>query len=277
MSQDGSLIDVFKQVQVNTFDLGAAIKNIDPLLKTKLNLANGRMVVKYGSALFIGGTIGTNLRKLANWSFSPNAPKSTPSSTQTSDPSSSSTTTSTTSTSARPSETTKIYAIETYRGTTQAEFESLTHTLPNAGQGLRITYPSIDFQVYGSRLTESQAETLRKNPIIEAVVDDSFVDDSTFNDDLYSVIPKHIQPRVDPNPNLNLAQQSISPYHLNLISQGPRNAAARRSDHPQVVPDYLLSPKAGEGTTIFIMDTGLNPSHPVGYHLYTKKLWLLTT
>lgn len=124
-------------------------------------------------------------------------------------------------------------------------------------------YPYIEWQVYGSYLTESQAEEIRGNAMIRAVVENSAGDDS--DDDEHSVIPNRLEVRVDPDPYpmLNLAQQPISPGHLNLISQGPRNAVARRSQPTLAIPDCLLSPKAGEGITIFVIDTGINPAHPV--------------
>ncbi|KAL2065238.1 hypothetical protein VTL71DRAFT_2907 [Oculimacula yallundae] len=283
LDQSTKLLDRFEQASVDIFDFGKVITNIEPLLVSGgLGLASGNTILGSSSAILKGIGIGEGLRELAKLAeqsrpdTSPtptpdSTPQSTPEptiqSTPTTRPSTSSTATSTSS-SASATET-KIYSISTKQGTKVEDFYALINSLPDQGRGMKIVYPNLDWQVYGSYLTEAQAEEVRHNPIIRTVVEDGFVDDEGEED--YSVLPKKLQARVDvdPYPMLNLASQPISPVHLNLLSQGPINAAARRAQPALPISDYLMSSKGGEGITIFVIDTGINPSHPEFVNSYT--------
>ncbi|KAH7317914.1 hypothetical protein BKA65DRAFT_483381 [Rhexocercosporidium sp. MPI-PUGE-AT-0058] len=257
LDESGKLLDMFQETEIDIFELGTVIKDVEPLLKSTLNLINGKKILGYSGALVGGLGIGASLRKLVNMANEPpsNKPTFKPGTTTTQDPSSS----------ARPSETPKLYCIETVMNTTPSEYEAFINSLPDAGKGFRIDYPTIKNLVYGTYLTEDQAKEVRKNAIVKrATLNSAEEDRPGFYNEENSVIPRKLASRADPDPALNLVQQAVSPPHLNLISQGPKNAAARRSNIQPIpaIPDYLLSPKAGEGITIFIVDTGLNPNHP---------------
>ena len=267
LDESGKLLEVFQQTEIDIFELGRVIKDIEPLLKNTINLVNGKEILGYSAAITGGIGIGATLRKLVEMANEPQPAKPTtkPATTTTGDPSSSSRSPSSSTSSSKPSETAVLYCIETVRGTTHGEYENFINSLPDAGKGIRIDYPNIDNQVYGTYLTAEQAKELEKNPIVGLITPNSVGEDnSDFYNEENSVIPRSLNARAGPDPPLNLAQQVASPQHLNLISQGPKNAAARRSTTPPpVIPDYVLSPKAGEGVTIFVIDTGLNPNHPV--------------
>ena len=277
IDKGGSILNRFKKTSLDIFDLGGTIKKIEPLLGSNLNLANGNTLLGYTDEITKSIGISEGLKELGELanevSESTLTPESTPTPESTDVQSTPEPTTQTTpttslssssmgsssSSSSSTAATTKPYTISTKEGTSPEAFDAFVKSLPDAGQGIRIEYPHVNFQVYGTDITDSLAASIRLNPIIRSVVYDAFVDD----DEDYSVIPKLIEKRVDPYPQLNLALQPISPVHLNLISQGPRNAEARRVTPAPLIPDYLLSSKAGEGVTIFVIDTGIDPAHPV--------------
>lgn len=43
------------------------------------------------------------------------------------------------------------------------------NSLPDAGQGIKIVYDTIDSQVYGTFLTASQLADVRKNSIVDVI------------------------------------------------------------------------------------------------------------
>ncbi|KAK0111809.1 hypothetical protein ONS96_001077 [Cadophora gregata f. sp. sojae] len=285
IDKSGKLLNRFKQTSLGIFDLGETIKKIEPLLGSNLNLANGNKLLDLSDDITKGIGIGEGLKDLAELAneVSDTEPKtdvtttpestdvqSTPEPTTQTTPTSSqssSRSSSSSSSSSSAAETLKPYTISTKPGTSLATFDAFVRSLPDGGQGMRVERPSITFQAYGTDITDSLTASIRLNPIIRAVVYDPFIEDDL---DDYSVLPKIIEKRVDPYPMLNLAQQPISPAHLNLISQGPRNVAARRNQPPPLIPDYLMSPTGGQGVTIFVIDTGIDPAHPDFLHSYTQ-------
>lgn len=140
--------------------------------------------------------------------------------------------------------------------------------MPDEGKGIRLE-SSLDWHVYHTKIQPSLVPNIKKNPIIKLVMLDEFVDDNGDGD--YSVVPHKLSARVDPESREILAkylsEQGDSPDHLNLISQSPRNAWMRdgRQNPPPLPTSYMLHPKAGEGVTVFHIDTGINPDHPVRY------------
>lgn len=279
IDKGGKLLNRFKQTSLDIFDLGGTIKDIEPLLGSNLNLANGNKLLTYSDAITKGIGIGEGLKDLTDLANEVSDATPTPDTTPTPESTnvqstpepttqttpttslSSSSTGSSTSSSASPTETTKLWSIATKAGTSLAAFDAFVNTLPDAGTGMKIVYPYINYQVYGTYMTEADANLARTHPLVDTVMGSSFVDDP--DDDGYSVIPRTLEKRVDPEryPEVDLNFQPTSPSHLNLISQGPVNAQARLAQPATPMPDYLLSPKAGEGITIFVIDTGISPFH----------------
>ena len=68
-------------------------------------------------------------------------------------------------------------------------------------------------------------------------------------------------PPVKPEAKPEIEQQLESPDHLGIISQGPVATNTRGTNvHP---PTYKLLREAGKGATVFSIDSGIDPDHPV--------------
>lgn len=258
----GNLINVVDQIQTELYDLGQIIGKVEPLMKAQLNKKNAKLVLKLFFGVTAARVLKTNLRKLANWSFeSPKAPeKPTP----TTKPTATSTTSSSSSSSSSATETPKEWCIVTHRGTTIPQYEAFIKSLPDGGEGRRIVYANLDSQVYTTLLNSTEAEKVRKNPIIFAVADNTSRMEEA--DDGYHVIPRHNLPDTQGEiVKMNRVRVPESPDHLRLISQGPENVRERESRTVpfERLPDYVLSPKAGDGITIYVIDSGIDPTHSV--------------
>lgn len=267
LDTDGTLINTAEHLQSDTLDFGKMINNVGPLMKSKLTIRNAKTLAKLSAPIVTGG-IGTLLKKLIAWSYANTysltitplgqsttitqiapIPKRTSSSTSTEKP--------------KATPAAELYCINTVPGTTQAEYEDFVSSLPDGGTGLRINYPTIDWQVYGSRLTPAQALDVSKHPVVRSIYIDSFIEE-TGSGDSYHVLGKRNERRADETENLSYDQQPSSPDHLRLLSQGYQNVLERlQTKPPPPIPPYLLSPEAGQGITIFVVGAGINPTHPV--------------
>jgi len=172
------------------------------------------------------------------------------------------------------------YFIMTKRGTSISEFNAFVENL-DGSKWPKTVDPNVPFQAYNTFLKPSEVAGVKSNPIIRHVMKDEWFDDS--GKELYNANPKleireAKQKRADKPPagqpsgtdlrQMDLDFQNQSPNHLSLISQGPgsikeQKAAKGKGEGNSMIAPYMLSPKAGEGVTIFIIDGGLNPKHPV--------------
>jgi hypothetical protein len=82
-------------------------------------------------------------------------------------------TTSTSSSGTSATATQYSYCISTRSGTDIRQFEAFIKSLPDAGNGEKIVYPSIDFQVYVTSLTATDLVVVKENLIVDFVVDNS--------------------------------------------------------------------------------------------------------
>lgn len=169
------------------------------------------------------------------------------------------------STSAVP-DVTGRYCIVTKRGTSMLAYEAFLKTLPDKGLlGTRIDYATMDSQVYTCQLGAKQADDVKKLPIVQFIVlerdtNSDTLDSEDFRADFGRVHERQPQPV---NPNINLVFQPDDYKHLKIISQSPENAMLRRTAPWVPIPPYSLGTSAGLGSTIFVIDTGIDTNHPV--------------
>ena len=64
------------------------------------------------------------------------------------------------------SETPKLYFFKIEKGTELSLFEHYIKTLPDRGNGDQIVFPHVPWQTYMTRLTDSQAEEVGKQPFV---------------------------------------------------------------------------------------------------------------
>jgi len=206
------------------------------------------------------------------------------------------------------------HTIMTKFGTTIPEFETFIKEL-DGGQGPKVVYPSVTFQGYSLYLKRSQVADIERHPIVFLVMNDEWRDDH--GKEYYKAIPQinprvNETSNLDPNskgegskakrspadrpplPDKIFTKeifdywfQEKSPDHLGLISQGPEriaeialakeNEKGKEREDGSNIRQYMLSPKAGEGVTIYVIDSGLDPGHPVStvfcevYYTYWKE------
>jgi len=153
------------------------------------------------------------------------------------------------------------YTIMTKIGTSISDFDKFIKDL-DGGKGSKSVLPKATFQGYGTFLRPSEVAAVEQHPVVRLVMKDEWRDDHS--EEVYSALPRVDtrgikRKRADRSPQgegSNIDFQDKSPDHLSLISQGPGSIKS-------ALGPYMLSPKAGEGVTIYVIDSGLNPAHPV--------------
>lgn len=270
LDEQGRLISQVNQARAQVFDWGTIINSVTSDLKSAINNSINQAAAKLVARKILKATEVTGLalatyksfQILYKWNFAA-AAQPPPPQTPNSGPSSTATTSSTSSSSASPAAT--QYSIVTRRGTTVTQFEAFIKSLPDAGQGDKCVFENLDSQEYGTFLNASDVAEIQENPIVQSIEENtSLADEFPDGDDGYSIIPRHKEKYSEDDMQINRVRQDGAPIHLNIISQGPNNARARvgGGDNPPI-PDYTLSDKAGEGITIYVLDSGIDPGHPV--------------
>ena len=163
--------------------------------------------------------------------------------------STSSSSTSTVSTTATPSP----YFFATKNGTDLATFQAFIKTLPDGGQGDQAVMDGLPWQAYSTNLTAEQAQAVANQTFVSFVVENIEGDGS----EQAGAIPnaQWLSKRVPSNVNLN--ERPLSDAQLRLLS-----TQNQRNEQPaSQLPNYLFAPSLGQGSTIYIMDTGANLNH----------------
>jgi hypothetical protein len=162
-----------------------------------------------------------------------------------------------------PSASASPYLITTKSGTSMSDFTNFIQTFPDNGQGQQIAYPHVSFQGYITSINSSYAAIVAQNPIVNSVVIDAPLSENANSFDAHTEtsilahetpVPGDLNGRVRKRapsvPTNNLVRQPDSQIPLKIISQGIANNQAN------VLEDYLFDPIAGEGITIYILDSG---------------------
>lgn len=133
------------------------------------------------------------------------------------------------------------YVITTHDDTPLSAFKDLISSLPDGGTGEQIVFPMLTSQAYLTlKLTADEATQLLENPIVLSVLR---------NDDITDAFTGTAHKRGDPD--LTLERRGESADHLRLISQ----------QEGQPLADYLYDPILGQGTFLYVIDTGFNEKH----------------
>lgn len=274
LDQSGKIIEALDETKTRIFEIGELIKKFEPLVKSKLNMANAKLILKLCAGGGVTVAAAKRLKELSTWrpkleyllgQGTMSDPTKTASETI-------STTTTSTSSSASASETPVRYCVTSKSNTNLDEFKEFIKLLPDRGAGNLVAFPHVTIYSYATLIKPSEKDAVRKLAEKTSFILAVLVDE--WEDDVYSVIPRKPGPKLSarapppiPNPYLDQYKQDGSPDHLDILSQSEDNARARRlSLTPEArpsIPEYLLDRKAGEGTTIFVIDTGIEPSHPV--------------
>jgi hypothetical protein len=145
-----------------------------------------------------------------------------------------------------------------------SEYLSFIQNFPDEGQGVQIAYPHVNIQGYVTSMNSSYAAIVAQNPLVGSVVIDAPASMEEFGvliDKNPSMLPadmyapenqdvslwKRAQPTV---PTENLVRQPNSQVPLQIISQGAA------SNVQGSLEDYMFDPTAGEGITIYVLDSG---------------------
>ncbi|KAH7323511.1 hypothetical protein BKA65DRAFT_540182 [Rhexocercosporidium sp. MPI-PUGE-AT-0058] len=183
------------------------------------------------------------------------------------------TTTSTTTTSSTTSSATATgtpYFIVAKIGTNQAEFENLVSSLPKSSDDVHISYPLVGVFAHVATINETVLQSIQKNPILETVIlsrqslgspskaKRSILQNSASHNDARSKFQKRATRKYpewvfEPT---NVVPQPNSPDQLRMLSQ--KNWFT--DDSPNYDgKEYLTERPSGQGTRIYIIDTGVEP------------------
>lgn len=161
-----------------------------------------------------------------------------------------STTSSTSSSTATPSE----WLLNTVPGTSLDDFEAFVQKLPDRGAGRGIAYPELNYQNYIGKMTLDQARIVNNNPIV-----DQISANEPLNDDLPPI--NHLRKRY---PNVQISRQPGAEHYLKVLSY-PRDRiwADLQNNFDDPLNDYAFEISQGSGSSIYILDTGIDLNHPV--------------
>lgn len=215
-----------------------------------------------GFATLLGGGTG-----LAFWAHgvqsTQNLAGQTPEDTPTKTASASASATS--SGSAEPTE----WVVQSKEGTSVEAFEKFIDSLPDRGKGRRSIYPTLSSQSYTALMTMAERAEARKNPIVAGIFPNG---EGQFYDNSF-LVSKLIDkpPQRDTNHTsadhlivsraIDLAEQDDPPAHLKLISTSRNeNFLSQPAD-----AKYIREDTDGDGQFVYIIDSGIDPTHIVSY------------
>ena len=173
----------------------------------------------------------------------------------------------TSSGSAEPTE----WVIQSKEGTSVEAFEKFIDSLPDRGKGRRSIYPELNSQCYTALMTEAERAEARKNPIVDGIFPNAegLLFDNSFS--LSKFINK--PPQLDTNHTsaqhlvvsraINLAEQDDPPAHLKLISTSRNENFLSQPASAK----YIREDTDGYGQFVYIIDSGIDPTHIVSLSL----------
>ena len=204
---------------------------------------------------------------ITNWHSSQSAPTSTSSSSAAS-----------ASSTGNPND----WVLNTVPGTTVDAFEKFVNTLPDKGSGARLIYPGIGDQVYFGKMTLAEAQEVSKNPIVDQITPNllNIVDFSRALDPSDKVVrgtynitnptrdahdwnnsETSKDHRVDRRQEVQVWEigPNEAQLHQKLLSL-PRDRNLQDDDYVNG-QGYLIEETMGEGSYVYILDTGLAKEH----------------
>lgn len=192
------------------------------------------------------------------------SPKGTPTPTA-------STSASSSSNAAEPTE----WILNTVPGTSVEAFDKFIKTLPDRGEGRRIVFPELPDQVYVGLMTKAEAEEINRNPIVDQLCQEpgrgagqyadvgSWLTDS-YDDQYTNWNGESVHSKVSPRaPSYSFTSAGYAPPHLRLLSY-PRNQNWF-AQPLSATAKYTREVSDGEGTFVYVIDSGCDFSHPVSY------------
>jgi hypothetical protein len=149
-------------------------------------------------------------------------------------------------------------------GISDSDFGNFIQSMPDKGQGIHIGQAGSTFRAYVTPINATEAQQASQNPLVDLVILNANIDDDGFGTiprsarqkpSLERSIPRQsLNPRaLPPPPSNNLVQQIGFPNHLKVVSQSQQNSA------DGVLNNYMFDPIAGQGITIYIIDTVGSP------------------
>jgi hypothetical protein len=127
--------------------------------------------------------------------------------------------------------------------------------MEQGGYGVSAEYD--DDQMYVTDINSTTVDRFRAMDFVDVLTPNDGFDGGAFGSNTASpyVAPKIIQPRMElASSNAEVVRRANSPSNLRLLAQA----------RSQPVPDnYAYDRRAGNGTIIYILDTGFNWKHVV--------------
>lgn len=144
------------------------------------------------------------------------------------------------------------YVVTTYEGTSLSAFRAMTNSLPDEGTGTEIVFGNLNWQSYVTKMNSTVAARVEAYTIVEFVVPDVDLDDTDFSMSMDYDAPSHLLKRAG---SQTLVRAPNSKHHQKVISPGGF------SNYAGTLNDYLYDPIAGAGSTIYVIDTGIQLGH----------------
>jgi hypothetical protein len=160
--------------------------------------------------------------------------------------------------------------LEVIEGTTLKTFQEWIKTLPDRGSGAQLVYDNIPLSHgYVTIMKKEEAAVVALDPLCFVIVSNRPVGPDVLGGTNNTtpgepgVVPKDLERRAI---TYNVQRRINSPNHLKLISQQP--FSLERPVPPLL--DYLYDPSLGAGSTVIVIDTGLNKANPVRWSYQVK-------
>ncbi|KAF2756306.1 hypothetical protein EJ05DRAFT_61384 [Pseudovirgaria hyperparasitica] len=178
----------------------------------------------------------------------------------------------------------KQYSISTQDGTSLATYRAFLATLPDTivYSYDQTTWPHVNRQLLGIKLTDEQAKVVRNVPIVRSCFERQPSRRMMLSENFNRYAAPELKiPTFDSrrlrrdgaspvDRNVRFITRKYAPDHLQLLSQAKKGEPKK--------PGYLYHEKLGQGATVYIFDSGFDPDHPElaqGERLEKPQFWVV--